>query len=434
MAEQFSFQSTLSEIAGVPVGKLATEFGGTPVYVYDGDAIKRRVAELARVGKVRYAQKACSNIAILKLVRSCGAVVDAVSAGEIRRALTAGYKPEEIAYTADIFDEDALELVVGEASGCVVNVGSIDMIHQIGCRLGSAAEGRELTMRVNPGFGHGETKKTNTGGPRAKHGIWYTQIHEAVLAAEHFGMNITGLHMHIGSGGDFEHLAKVGGFMRLVADAVGSRITTISCGGGVPTPYRAGEERIDLAEYARVWREEIDAIERNFGHKIDFEIEPGRYVVAESGYLIAQIRAVKKQGDLAMGNEEENNFYLVDAGFTHLVRPAFYGSYHHASLARNPQNGPTAVEGELDAIVGGPLCESGDVFTQVEGGEVVTRRLPAAEVGDYLVFTHAGAYGAAMASNYNSKFLAPEVLIENGVPRLIRRKQSFEHMIANEIF
>lgn len=426
MTEAPEFKTLRTEIAGVPVSTLATEFGGTPLFVYDAASIRRRVADLTPFGTVRYAQKACSNIAILKLIRSCGARIDAVSAAEILRALTAGYRPEEIAYTADIFDADALDLVVGDASGCVVNVGSPDMIYQLGCRLGDAAQGRELTMRVNPGFGHGHSAKTNTGGELSKHGIWYTQIHRCVETAEHFGMNVTGLHMHIGSGSDFEHLSHVCRAISVVATALGSRIKTISCGGGLPIPYRSGEEYVDIPKFGAIWRETISELEKAFGHKIEFEIEPGRYLVAESGSLIAEIRAIKKQAD--------NVFYLVDAGFTHLIRPTLYGSYHPISIARNEKNGAPVSEAELDAIVGGPLCESGDVFTQREGGFVETRRLPSASVGDYLILEVAGAYGASMSSNYNSKYLAPEVLIENGVPRLIRRKQSFERLIANEIF
>ncbi len=420
------FKTLRTEIAGVPVAKLAAEFGGTPLFVYDAASIKRRVADLLPLGTVRYAQKACSNVAILKLIRSCGAKVDAVSAAEIMRALAAGYKPEEIAYTADVFDADALDLLAGEASGAVVNVGSPDMICQLGRRLGDAAKGRELTIRVNPGFGHGHSAKTNTGGDLSKHGVWFSQIQECVETAERFGMNVTGLHMHIGSGSDFEHLARVATAIDEVATAIGPRIETIGCGGGLPIPYRGGEEYVDLEKYGAIWRETISALERSFGHKIEFELEPGRYLVAESGYLIAQIRAVKKQA--------ENLFYLVDAGFTHLARPTLYGSYHSISIARNEENGAPVDGGEVDAIVGGPLCESGDVFTQREGGFVEARRLPSATVGDFLILETAGAYGAAMSSNYNSKFLAPEVLIEDGVPRLIRRKQSFEHLIANEIF
>ena len=299
------------------------------------------------------------------------------------------------------------------------------MIYQLGARLGERARGLGLTLRVNPGFGHGHSRKTNTGGELSKHGVWYGQIHDCVDMATHFGMDVTGLHMHIGSGSDFEHLQSVCDAMESVCLAVGSRIRTISCGGGLPVPYETGGEYIDVSEFTARWHGVVKRLEESFGHAVTLEIEPGRYLVAESGSLITQIRSIKKQ--------HETLFYLVDAGFTHLVRPMAYGSYHPISLARNPSN-TTVADGEVDAVVGGPLCESGDVFTQEEGGFVVTRRLPKANVGDYLVLEVAGAYGAAMSSNYNSKFLAPEVLIESGVPRLIRRKQSFEHMIANEIF
>ena len=421
-----SYSSERLEIAGVPVSRLAKEFGGTPLYVYDADMIARRCAQLTENFQVvRYAQKACSNIALLKFVRERGLVVDAVSAAEIKRALTAGYQPQEIAYTCDIFDEDALELVLGDANGCVVNVGSIDMIRQFGERLGAQARGRELTIRINPGFGHGHSRKTNTGGDLSKHGIWFEQLSECLGEANRYGMTITGLHMHIGSGSDFAHLAQVCDAMERIALKAGSEIRTISCGGGLPVPYRGGEEYVNLARYSALWAGVVERLEKAFGHDVDFEIEPGRYVVAESGYLISQIRAIKKQGD--------NRFYLVDAGFAHLVRPMAYGSYHPISIAYNPE-----VEGEVSGtrqvVVGGPLCESGDVFTQEEGGFVVTRELPAARVGDYLVLEVAGAYGASMASNYNSKYYAPEVLVENGAPRLIRKKQSFESLIANEIF
>lgn len=425
MSEISEYKTIRTEIAGVPVVELATKFGGSPVYVYDASTIVKRCAQLCPLGIVRFAQKACSNIAILKLVKEQGVLVDAVSAAEVKRALTAGYAPKEIAYTADIFDADALEIVTGAANGCVVNVGSLDMIAQFGERLGDAAQGREITIRVNPGFGHGHSNKTNTGGDLAKHGIWHGQIQDAVALARQYGMTVSGVHMHIGSGTDFEHLSKVCGAMETSVKQVGTSVKTISCGGGLPIPYTSGEEFIDLEKFAALWHETVAKLERELGHKITFEIEPGRYIVAESGYLVTQIRAVKRQA--------ENMFYLVDAGFTHLARPMAYGSYHPISIVYNPTLG-AAPEGECDVVVGGPLCESGDVFTQEEGGVVVKRTLPAARVGDYLVLEVAGAYGSAMASNYNSKYLAPEVLVENGAARLIRRKQTFEQLIANEIF
>ena len=438
------YKTLRNEYAGVSIVELAKNFGGTPVFVYDADVIKKRCEALKAFGTVRFAQKACPNLAILKLVREQGVKVDAVSAGEILRALTVGYDPKDIAYTADIFDRDALELVADRAFGCVVNVGSIDMISQLANRLGERAKGFKLTLRVNPGFGHGHSKQTNTGGPLSKHGIWWESVQEALDAAELYGMVVNGLHMHIGSGSDFEHLANVSGAMEKLALKVGPQIETISCGGGIPTPYRTGAEYFDVPRYTRIWRDTIERIENAFGHKVELETEPGRYIVADSACLITEIRAVKRQAS--------NLFYLVDAGFTHLARPMLYGSYHPIAIAYNPENGIPEETEEREVVVAGPLCESGDVFTQetetireldpttgkeeeVEGGKIVVkRRLPAARVGDYLLLDVAGAYGAAMSSNYNSKFLAPEVLVENGAARLVRSRQTFEHMIANEIF
>ncbi len=420
-----SYKTLRGEIAGISINRLATEFGGSPVFVYDAETIKTRCAALRNFGVVRFAQKACPNLAILKLIREQGVLVDAVSAGEIMRALKVGYKPEEIAYTADIFDDDALELVTGEAFGCIVNVGSIDMISQYGERLGARAQGVKITVRINPGFGHGHSQKTNTGGPLSKHGVWHEQLSECVELAKKYGMTVAGLHMHIGSGSDFEHLSQVSGAMERFALQVGSQIESISCGGGIPTPYHTGEEYFDVERYTEIWHKTVAKLESAFGHKVTLETEPGRYLVADSCSLIAKIRAVKKQQD--------NVFYLVDAGFTHLGRPMMYGSYHPIAIAYNEKNGAPHSTETQEVVVGGPLCESGDVFTQEEGGLVVKRELPVAQVDDYLVLEVAGAYGSAMASNYNSKFLAPEVLIENGEARLIRKKQSFESLIANEI-
>ena len=155
--------------------------------------------------------------------------------------------------------------------------------------------------------------------------------------------------------------------------------------------------------------------------KIRLEIEPGRYLVAESGYLLAEIRAVKRQDD--------NTFYLLDAGFNNLARPILYGSYHPMSIV--PSDGDVH-RPEHDVIVGGPLCESGDIFTQEEGGFVTTRRLPEARVGELLVIECAGAYSFVMGSNYNSRPLAAEVLLQNAHPHLIRRRQSFDDLIRGE--
>jgi diaminopimelate decarboxylase len=420
------FPTTLTNIAGQTVPELARRFG-TPLYVYDAAKIAERIADLAPFDVVRYAQKACSNLAILDLVRRHGALVDCVSAGEVHRAMSAGFKPgqerhpPEIVYTADIFDREALDYVIEH--DIHVNCGSPDMINQYGERL----RGRSVTLRINPGFGHGHSQKVNTGGAQSKHGIWHEQLEDCIERAAKCGLSITGLHMHIGSGTDLAHLSQVAAAMERSALAVGSSITSISAGGGLPVPYREGQAFIDLAAYFDVWNAARHRLATEFGHEISLEMEPGRYLVAESGYLVTEIRAIKQAG--------ENTFYLVDAGFNNLARPILYGAYHPMAIC------PAHGQGEpgrprpwpmRDVVVGGPLCESGDIFTQEEGGIVARRQLPEAAVGDFLVIGIAGAYGYVMSSNYNSKPLVAEVLVEDGATHLVRRRQTFEDLTRGE--
>jgi diaminopimelate decarboxylase len=408
-----------THVAGLSVIELARQFG-TPTYVYDAAKIAERIADLAAFDVVRYAQKAAGNLALLDLARRHGALADSTSAGEVRRALAAGFAaqgdPPPIVYTADIFDRESLDLIV--ELGLHVNCGSPDMIDQLGAR----APGREITLRINPGFGHGHSRKTNTGGEQSKHGIWHEQLDDCLRRADHHGLAVTGLHLHIGSGTDLEHLAQVCGALEKLALQVGRSLTTISAGGGLPVPYRAGQPYVDLDVYYKLWDATRKRLQEAFGHPLRLEIEPGRYLVAESGFLIAEVRAVKRMGG--------NTFYLLDAGFNCLARPILYGAYHPMSLA--PADGSARPRPTGEVVVGGPLCESGDIFTQEEGGYVATRTLPAAEVGDYLVIEVAGAYGFVMGSNYNAKPLAAEVLVERGRPELIRRRQTFDDLIAGE--
>jgi diaminopimelate decarboxylase len=407
------------EIAGVAINELVQQFG-TPTYVYDGAMIAKRIADLQAFDVVRYAQKANSNLAVLDWVRRHGALVDAVSAGEVHRALAAGFSvggdPPQIVYTADIFDQDALSLVVQH--GLHVNCGSPDMISQ----LGVASPGRNITLRINPGFGHGHSQKTNTGGEQSKHGIWHDQLEDCLRRADFHGLAVTGLHMHIGSGADLDHLGQVCGAMEKSALQAGRRVTSISAGGGLPVAYRVEDDVVDLDRYFQLWDATRKRLEEQFGHPITLEIEPGRYVSAESGYLIAEIRAIKQMGS--------NTFYVLDTGFNNLARPILYGAYHPMSLA--PAKGATR-RSLHEVVVGGPLCESGDIFTQQEGGLVCRRLLPQAEVGDYLIIECAGAYGFAMSSNYNSRLFAAEVLIRGGKPHLARARQSYEDLLRGEV-
>lgn len=405
----------------------------TPLWVYDAATIRARVERLRQFDTVRFAQKACSNTHVLRLLRSLGVQVDAVSAGEIQRALHAGYDARSehsgIVFTADEIDRATLALVAQH--GIPVNAGSVAMIDQLGDHLGDHAGGHRVWLRINPGFGHGHSRKTNTGGEHSKHGIWPTDIPAALEAIARHGMRLVGLHMHIGSGVDYGHLERVcDAMVQHVGDvvALGHDVTAISAGGGLSVPYRAGDASVDTAHYFSLWHAARCRLAEQLGHPVQLEIEPGRFLVAEAGALLAEVRAVKEMGS--------NHFVLCDAGFNELVRPAMYGGHHAISVIARANAAVRADLGldttRVPTVVAGPLCESGDVFTQDAGGVVEARDLAPAETGDLLVFHDAGAYGASMSSNYNTRPLAAEVLVDGDGARLIRRRQTVAELIALE--
>ena len=393
---------------------IAAEFG-TPVYVYDAAVLRQQLASLASFDRVRFAQKACANLHVLRLLRSAGAFVDCVSPGELARALAAGFRPgaepAEIVYTADILTDAIIDRVLD--ADVPVNAGSEDML----TRLGERRRGHPVWLRINPGFGHGHSHKVNTGGESSKHGIWHENLGEALARVERYGLDLVGLHMHIGSGADLEHLGRVGDAMVHAVQRAGRDLRAVSGGGGLPIPYRQGEAPIDASAHFAVWDKARRRIEAHLGHPVELEIEPGRYLTAQAG-----VRATK-----TMGN---NHFTMVDAGFNDLVRPAMYGAYHELSLLSRA--GEVEARASRPTLVAGPLCESGDVFTQDASGHPAPRQLPESRVGDILVFHDAGAYGASMSSNYNSRPLAAEVLIDGEVPRLIRRRQTIEDLLLLE--
>ena len=405
------------------IAQIAGQFD-TPCWIYDAQLIRRQIARLRQFDVIRFAQKACSNTHILQLMRQQGVLVDSVSLGEIERALAAGYAPQQsghapIVFTADLLDRATIARVV--ELNIPVNCGSPDMLRQ----LGAAQSGHPVWLRINPGFGHGHSRKTNTGGEQSKHGIWHEQLQDSLSVIQDTGLKLAGLHMHIGSGVDYAHLQSVCEAMlqqvRRVHEA-GLDMAAISVGGGLSVPYHAGDEEVDTAHYFNLWDNVRTKLETLFGHAISMEIEPGRFLVAESGLLVSELRAQKQVG---------NNFFaLVDAGFNDLARPAMYGSFHR--ITAHHRDG-TLRTGELrPTVVAGPLCESGDVFTQIEGGEVVSQPLPPSDPGDLILFHDTGAYGASMSSNYNSRPLIPEVLVDGDTIQLIRRRQTIQELIALE--
>ena len=407
------------------IKQIAKEFH-TPCWIYDAQAIRRQIDRLRQFDVIRYAQKASSNIHLLRLMREQGVLVDSVSLGEIERALVAGYQPNQndhaapIVFTADVLDRQTIARVT--ELNIPVNCGSPDMLQQ----LGEAKKGHPVWLRINPGFGHGHSRKTNTGGEQSKHGIWHEQLDASLQIIRATGLKLVGLHMHIGSGVDYAHLQSVCMAMQQQVMRVhqfGMDISAISVGGGLSIPYRDGEEEVDTAHYFEIWHAARQKIEIMLGHPISMEIEPGRFLVAQSGILVTELRAQKQVGS--------NFFALVDAGFNDLARPAMYGSFHR--ITAHAPDGALRSGGLRPTVVAGPLCESGDVFTQVEGGEVVTQDLPVCEIGDLLVLHDTGAYGASMSSNYNSRPLIPEVLVDGEQVRLIRRRQTVQELITLEV-
>lgn len=408
----------MKPVNAAQITAIAQQFG-TPAWIYDAAVIRERIQQLKAFDVIRFAQKACSNTHILRLMREQGVAVDSVSLGEIERALAAGYSVDDahggIVFTADLLDRTTLARVA--ELKVPVNAGSPQMLEQ----LGKASPGHRVWLRINPGFGHGHSQKTNTGGEHSKHGIWHEHLEQALALIDRYQLQLVGLHMHIGSGVDYSHLQEVCSAMVDLVKRANRDIEAISAGGGLSIPYRVGGERIDTDHYFGLWDAARKEIEAHLGHKVTLEIEPGRFLVAESGKLVAEVRAKKDAG--------RNHFVLVDAGFNDLMRPAMYGSHHEVSLLRNGQQ----VTGKArPTVIAGPLCESGDVFTQVEGGEVAPRELPAAEIGDLAIFHDAGAYGASMSSNYNSRPLIPEVLVDGESIRLIRRRQTIAELLALE--
>jgi len=412
---------------GPLLAAVAAEYG-TPVWVYDAASIRAQIDRLRAFDVIRFAQKACSNVHVLRLIREAGCAVDAVSGGELRRALAAGWtlgrdaarEPSEIVFTADVLDRATLAAVV--ELGVPVNAGSPQMLEQVG----AADPGHPVWLRINPGFGHGHSRKTNTGGENSKHGIWPTALPDAFEIIDRYGLDLVGLHMHIGSGVDYSHLESVCEAMVKQVRLSGRDIRAVSAGGGLSIPYADGDPVVDTDRYFRLWDAARRELAAELGHPISLEIEPGRFLVGAAGVLLAEARAVKDMGS--------NHFVLLDAGFNDLMRPAMYASSHRVS-AYAPDGTPRRGE-RLDTVLAGPLCESGDVFTQAPNGDVEPVGLPVTAVGDLVAFHDAGAYGASMSSNYNSRPLAPEVLVDATAPspvRLIRRRQTVDELLALEL-
>ena len=392
--------------------RLAEEHG-TPLYVLDLDRVAENLSALAGFERVRYAQKANGNPALLRFLARAGAAVDAVSAGEIERALATGFAPRDVQYTADLFTPESLALVARHDLSC--NLGTLDMIEE----LAAARPGASVTLRVNPGFGSGHHHGTTTGGALSKHGIWHADLPQAYERARAAGLEVRGLHLHVGSGIDPRTSGVTIAALGEILAAAPATVGTLSAGGGLPTPYRPGEAAFDVRAYTAAWREAREGWRARLGRELALEVEPGRYLVADAGSLLARVRATKRTPGHAWA--------LVDAGFHTLLRPALYAAYHHLSVVGRDR------EPLEPAIVAGPLCESTDVLSVDREGRPEARLLPRLARGDLVCLHDTGAYGAAMASTYNAQRLPAEVVVERGHARLAVARQAADELLAREL-
>jgi diaminopimelate decarboxylase len=418
------------ELSTYPLEEIAAR-AGTPFYLYDAAILAERMAEIAATAgapglQARYALKANPAPAVLAAARRAGLWIDAVSGNEVLRAKRAGFamgnEPPVVMLTCDVFRDNGLQVVLEE--GILPNVGSPGQVRDVA----AAGYRGPIAMRVNPGFGHGHVRACDTGGPSSKHGIWHEDLDAVLGAAADAGLEIVGLHAHVGTG------PQIGEFtenMRKLGDVFGAllprfpRVRAVNFGGGIPHAYRPGAPRIDLAAYRAFLVDAQRMLSETAGHHVRVEIEPGRYPVAGMAALVARVTDVKATRTNEKG--PGHTFVMVDAGFNDLVRPAMYGSYHHISIV-----GAGAGREPEPLVVAGPLCESGDVFTRDEHELLEPRMLPRPEPGDLLVLHDAGAYGAAMSSNYVSLGRAAQVLWVDGAARLIARRETIDDLVRRE--
>ena len=409
-------------INGVSTDDIAVRFG-TPVYIYDASVIRRQIERVRRAFadlpfRPFYAMKANSNDAILRMIHDGGFGCDAVSPGEIFLARHAGFEPHDIWFTcSNVSDEDLRAI---ESTEIVINVNSMSEVDRV-LALGLP---NDIALRMNPDVGAGHHHDVVTAGEGVKFGIDSAEIEQARIVIEDSGRKVVGLHAHIGSG--IDSLDPLVASARRLVEAAPRfpNLQWINFGGGISVPYRPGDTDFPIDDYGR-------ALARGAGRylrqrNLKAILEPGRYVVAESGTLLARVTAKRVSGG--------QTWIGCDTGFNHLVRPSKYGAYHHIVNASRGSEAslratfdPSKMTEEV--IVAGNLCESGDVFTRTALGAPETRPIDATHVGDLIAFCDAGAYGFSMASHYNARLLPPEVIVDDDRVRLVRARQTVQDLL-----
>ncbi len=401
---------------------------GTPVYVYDqrtleaaADQVLAFPAPCRLVG--RFAMKALPTAAVLQIFDAKGLHIDASSGFEAERALRAGIAPEKIQITAQELPKDLKGLV---QRGVLFNACSL---HQLRC-FGELFPGAEVSVRFNPGLGSGHNNRTNVGGTSSAFGIWHEKLPEVLSLAREFDLTISGLHTHIGSGGDPEVWQRCASLTLGIARQLPD-LTRLSLGGGFKVARMPDEKAADLEAIGHALSASIAQFLKERGRGRDnfqLEVEPGTFLVALAGAILCEII------DLVDTGANGHHFLKVDSGMTELLRPALYGAQHPMTVV---PHGRSASGEQDDYLVVGHCCESGDILTPAPGDPegLAPRRLARAEIGDTLVIDGSGAYASGMAaSNYNAFPKAAEVLIErDGSTRLIRARQTLAQSLENEL-
>jgi len=404
--------------------QLSAEFG-TPLFVYDRQVLEDRAREVlgfpAAFGlTARYALKALPNAAVIRVLTEAGLHIDASSGFEVHRALRAGVSPDRIQLTAQEMPEDLPEL---HARGVLFNACSLNQLD----RFGHACPGSEVCVRINPGLGSGHSNRTNVGGRSSSFGIWHEQLPQILGLAARHSLRITRMHTHIGSGSDpqvWVHCAK----LSLEIAAKLPEVRRLNLGGGFKVARVAQETPADLQEIGQKIVPEFERFAVDHGRELHLEIEPGSYLVANAGVVVARVIDVVDTGD------DGHRFIKVDSGMTEVLRPSMYGAQHPFRVVSEV---PASKRNERPCVIVGHCCESGDILTPEPGnaealGPVL---LPETQPGDLLMIGATGAYCSAMSAvNYNSFPAAAEVMRNApGEFALIRRRQTLDQILENEV-
>lgn len=398
-----------THIQGVDLSSLAEQFG-TPLYIYDGAKIVSQVKTLQEAFaavplKIKYATKALSNINVLKLIRKAGAGIDAVSIEEAKIGMLAGFEASEIMYTPSGVDFSEIQQAV--EMGIMINLDSLPLMERFGQVYGSRLE---ACIRINPHIMAGGNLKISVGHKESKFGISIEQLPEILKVVDKYQLNIVGLHIHTGSDILDAEVFLRGGNVLFEAAMQFPNLKFLDFGGGFKVAYKPQDVATDVMEVGKAVGAAFQEFCKKYGRQLELWLEPGKFLVSEAGYLLVKSTVVKPTPSVI--------FVGVDSGLNHLIRPMMYDAYHSVYNLSNPEG-----KKEIYNVVG-YICETDTIASHRELNEV--------KEGDLLVIKNAGAYGYSMASNYNSRLRPAEVLIWEGKPLLIRRREEFEDLIKHQ--